>query len=82
MKLGVALLSAGLCAIVLTQAAGAASEGTPEERRACTPDVFRLCSTYIPDATSITACLRERKAALSEDCRKAVFPSVKPKQGT
>ena len=46
--------------------------GTAEERAACTPDAFRLCSSYIPDASAVEACLRLRKSNLSEGC-KAVF---------
>ena len=49
-----------------------AAQGTAAERQACTPDVFRLCSALIPDAISITACLRERKADLSEDCKNVI----------
>ena len=44
----------------------------PEQRRACTPDVYRLCAGEIPNARAITACLRRQKANLSEACR-AVF---------
>lgn len=46
--------------------------GTPEQRAACAPDAFRLCASYIPDATNVEACLRQRKSDLSEGCR-AVF---------
>jgi hypothetical protein len=46
--------------------------GTPEQRKACTPDVYRLCAGEIPNARAITACLRRQKASLSEACR-AVF---------
>jgi hypothetical protein len=54
-------------------AAGAAHAiGTPEQRRACTPDVYRLCAGEIPNVRAITACLRRQKANLSEACR-AVF---------
>lgn len=45
-------------------------QGTTEQREACTPDVFRLCSAFIPDANEITTCLRERNAELSNECRK------------
>ncbi|MGY8706780.1 hypothetical protein RAD16_13655 [Bradyrhizobium sp. 18BD] len=60
--------------VALGSAAGFAQEnrGTPEQRAACTPDAFRLCSAYIPDPTGVEACLRLRKADLSEGC-KAVF---------
>ena len=46
--------------------------GTPEQRAACAPDAFRLCVSYIPDATNVEACLRQRKSDLSDACR-AVF---------
>ena len=53
-------------------AAGAAyAAGTPEQRRACTPDVYRLCAGEIPNVRAITACLRRQKASLSEACRLA-----------
>jgi hypothetical protein len=53
-------------------AAGAAqAAGTPEQRRACTPDVYRLCPGEIPNVRAITACLRRQKASLSEACRAA-----------
>jgi hypothetical protein len=45
---------------------------TPEQRRACTPDVYRLCAGEIPNVRAITNCLRRQKANLSEACR-AVF---------
>jgi hypothetical protein len=45
---------------------------TPEQKRACTPDVYRLCAGEIPNVRAITACLRRQKANLSEGCR-AVF---------
>jgi len=55
-------------------AAGSASAdiATPEQKRACTPDVYRLCAGEIPNVRAITACLRRRKASLSDACR-AVF---------
>jgi hypothetical protein len=46
--------------------------GTPEQRKACTPDVYRLCAGEIPNVRAITVCLRRQKASLSEACR-AVF---------
>ncbi|MBW7971452.1 hypothetical protein [Bradyrhizobium sp. BR 10289] len=60
--------------VALGSAAASAQEnqGTAEQRAACTPDAFRLCSAYIPDPAGVEACLRQRKPALSEAC-KAVF---------
>jgi hypothetical protein len=48
------------------------NRGTAEQRAACAPDAFRLCFSYIPDATNVEACLRQRKSDLSDACR-AVF---------
>ncbi|MBI5319547.1 hypothetical protein [Bradyrhizobium sp.] len=46
-------------------------QGTPDQRRACTPDVYRLCAGEIPNVRAITACLRRNKPSLSEACRAA-----------
>lgn len=45
---------------------------TPDQRRACTPDVYRLCAGEIPSVAKITACLRRKKANLSDACRTAM----------
>jgi len=50
-------------------ASTAHAQGTSEQRRACTPDVYRLCAGEIPNVRAITACLRRRRASLSEACR-------------
>ena len=44
----------------------------PEQKKACTPDVYRLCAGEIPNVRAITACLRRQRANLSDACR-AVF---------
>ena len=46
--------------------------GTPEGRRACTPDVYRLCAGDIPNVRAITACLMRQKGNLSAACRAAM----------
>jgi len=48
------------------------NRGTLEQQLACTPDVFRLCGSEIPDANRIVACLRQNTTQLDEPC-KAVF---------
>jgi hypothetical protein len=48
------------------------NRGTPEQRAACAPDAVRMCLSYIPDATNVEACLRQRKSDLGDACR-AVF---------
>ena len=45
---------------------------TAAQKRACTPDVYRLCAGEIPNVKAIVACLRRQKGNLSEGCR-AVF---------
>jgi hypothetical protein len=41
---------------------------------ACTPDVMRLCSEFIPDRGRITVCLKRKRYALSRDCRSVISP--------
>jgi len=48
--------------------------GTMEQQMACTPDVFRLCGSQIPDVNRIVGCLRQNTPQLSAPCR-AVFES-------
>ena len=77
---GMALAIGGIVA----QGAASAEEyrGTLEQRMACTPDVWRLCSDQIPDTNRIVACLQQNTPQLSSACR-AVFQSnnqVQPQQ--
>ncbi len=58
--------------MALSGTANAAVEATAEQRAACTPDAFRLCSGEIPNIPAITACMRKNKTSLSPAC-KAVF---------
>src|ERR1700744_2622775 len=59
------------------------SQGTLEQRLACTPDVLRLCGAFIPNADEITICLKEKNAELSDTCRTAFEAGVKqpPNEG-
>jgi hypothetical protein len=66
-----------ITALIVASAITAASSpshalGTSEQRAACTPDVFRLCSSEIPNVDHIIACLKKERPRLSEGCR-AVF---------
>ncbi len=56
----------------LTIFAQLANAYTNEQRIACTPDAFRLCSSEIPNVEGVTACMRKQKSSLSAAC-KAVF---------
>ena len=62
----------GLLLALFATGSANAQQGTPEQRRACTPDVNRLCAGEIPNARAITACLRRQKGSLSPACA-AVF---------
>ena len=68
---------AAAVAISLTSFAAHAAEATAEQRRACTPDAFRLCSSHIPNVEAITACMRANKSKLSAEC-KLVFDKPAP----
>jgi hypothetical protein len=52
--------------------ASAEYRGTPEQQRACTPDVYRYCAAEIPNVRAITRCLARNKSRLSPSCQ-AVF---------
>ena len=62
----------GFLLILMASGSAGAQQGTPEQRRACTPDVYRLCAGEIPNARAITACLRRQKSSLRPACA-AVF---------
>ena len=48
--------------------------GSESDRQACTPDVFRLCMSEIPNADAIVVCLKANKKNLSPACKKVMFP--------
>jgi hypothetical protein len=61
----------GLFLSLFATGACAQYQGTADQRRACTPDVYRLCAGEIPNVRAITACLRRNKASLSPACAAA-----------
>jgi hypothetical protein len=65
-------LALGLLLALAVTGSALAEPGTAEQRRACTPDVYRLCAGEIPNVRAITSCLRRHMASLSDACR-AVF---------
>jgi hypothetical protein len=76
------MLLAQLCvslALLSTTASPALSfsQGTPEQRIACTPDALRLCRAFIPNTDEISTCLRERSSELSDACRAAIEAGTK-----
>jgi hypothetical protein len=73
-------LRASVAALGLTLvcASGAvAAPGTDAQRAACTPDVFRLCSSDIPNVERIVACLKRERPRLSTACQQ-VFNEQAP----
>jgi hypothetical protein len=66
--------TAGITLTAMLMAGGAAlAQGTEGQQDACRPDVFRLCSSYIPDVGEIVACLRSNETHLSTPCRDVMF---------
>lgn len=63
----------GLMLVLIAGGTAAVQQGTPEQRKACTPDVYRLCAGEIPNVRAITACLRRQRSSLSAACA-AIFP--------
>ena len=62
------MTSLTLCLTMLPAASRAFTQD--DQRRLCTGDVFRLCSSEIPDVDRITACMHRQRASLSEGCRR------------
>ena len=63
------LLVAAVAAATTTRA-----QGTDEERRACTPDVMRLCREHIPSVSAIVQCLVDKRPELSPECKMVMRP--------
>lgn len=62
------MASLALCLAMLPAVSRAFTE--QDQRRLCTSDVLRLCSSEIPDVQRITACMHRQRASLSEGCRR------------
>ena len=58
--------------VILYPTPGHALVVSENDRAACAPDVFRLCSSDIPNVDRIIACMRAKRANLSPAC-KSVF---------
>jgi hypothetical protein len=67
-----AVLAISLTFVSADSAFAQGTQGTTEQRRACTPDVYRLCAGEIPNVRAITACLVRQKGNLSPACRAAM----------
>ncbi len=63
------VLSLCMPTLILSSAVPSFADTSAMQRAACTPNVWRLCSSEIPDVAGITACLRRAKPKLSPACR-------------
>ena len=48
------------------------SQGTPEERAACAPDVHKYCETALPDTLRVLACLQANRPKISAACNRVL----------
>jgi hypothetical protein len=69
----------GVALLLISWSTASFALGTADERAACTPDVFRLCSSEIPNVDRIIACMKAKKTSLSPAC-KLVFDKKAPQQ--
>jgi hypothetical protein len=68
-------------ALIASCSTALAQQGNEAQREACTPDAFRLCGQFIPDAERIEGCLRAAGPRLSPACYVVFNPpeASKPK---
>jgi hypothetical protein len=76
-RLSVTRLLASACLLAFSSyatpsAADLLKTVTAEERAACTPDVFRLCSSALPSVSGVVACMKRNRSNLSAACSAAV----------
>jgi hypothetical protein len=64
-----AVALAAMCAGLNGQAF-AGDRGSMEDQLACTPDVYRFCSRFIPDEDAIVGCLQRNVQNLSSACHR------------
>jgi hypothetical protein len=69
---------AGVALAVVIQP-GVSFAYTQEEQQACSPDAMRLCGEFVPNVDAITACMIQKKAQLSPQCK--VFFRQGPEPG-
>ena len=67
-----------LLALLGERPALAREQGTEQERKACMPDVFRLCNAFIPNPEQIIACLQRNVSTLSPACREVMDGAAQP----
>ncbi|OKO72828.1 hypothetical protein AC629_37380 [Bradyrhizobium sp. NAS80.1] len=70
----------GIALAVLVQP-GAGFAYTPEQQQACSPDAMRLCGEFVPNVDAITACMIQKKAQLSPQCKVFFRQGPEPGEG-
>src|SRR5436309_10767348 len=70
-KLRGAVVLLGVSLLGASSASAQDYRGTADQQSACMSDVFRLCSSDIPDVSRIVACLKRERPRLSDGCRSA-----------
>jgi hypothetical protein len=62
--------------LVLLLAGGASATAqsgpSPQEQMACRSDAGKFCAEHVGKPPQMNACLKEKKAKLSDSCRKVV----------
>jgi hypothetical protein len=74
--------AAAYAVVALLSLVGPAAAETPEQRRACTPDVFRLCAGEIPNRARIVNCLIRNHSRLSPACSAVFQPPGSYREGS
>jgi hypothetical protein len=69
-----ARLASACIALTISSYGTSAAASTAQEGAACTPDVFRLCSSEIPNLDGITACMIRQRSKLSPACTAVFHP--------
>ena len=57
-KLRTALIGTAVLATLVASSSAGFAQGTPEQRAACMGDVFKFCSSEIPNVAKVTACMK------------------------
>lgn len=71
-------IAATLALVSLFAVSAPAFAETDAERNACTPDVWRLCASEIPNVGAIKLCLQRQRPRLSDACRTVMQGSESP----
>jgi hypothetical protein len=69
-----ARLASACIALTISSYGTSAAAAAAQERAACTPDVFRLCSSEIPNLDGITVCINRQRSKLSPACVAVFHP--------